>query len=263
MTIRTLLCAASLLLCGCEALTGRPATADEGLAAVVPVSLPPEGCSPCPPEVRQGLVQEAAGAWPEALALYSKAARVDGHCPHGPLGEARVLLATGRAAEAVQVLAAAARARRGPLLLRALGDALLASGDANAAHEAYAEALRLQPGDGSLRLDAILALYAAGRHEEVAVALADDDATRLPFDARRALGRACLLTGRTQRAMEALSACVEEDPADGAAWLDLARALYLLGEEGPAAFALGRAAELGVDLGPLGSLRAPAAAGGA
>ncbi|HEX5011501.1 MAG TPA: hypothetical protein VFY71_13985, partial [Planctomycetota bacterium] len=67
MSLRNLLCAATLLLCGCEALTGRPASADEGLATVVPVALPPEGCSPCPPEVRQGLAQEAAGAWSAAL----------------------------------------------------------------------------------------------------------------------------------------------------------------------------------------------------
>src|SRR4029450_2993993 len=96
MKISTLLCAASLLLCGCEALIGPPASADVGLAAVVPLPPPPEGCSPCPPEVRQGLAQESVGAWPEALALYAKAARVDGHCPHGPLGAARVLLAPGR-----------------------------------------------------------------------------------------------------------------------------------------------------------------------
>jgi len=52
MKIRILLCAAGLLLCGCEILTGRPASGDDGLASVVPVALPPEGCSPCLPEVR-------------------------------------------------------------------------------------------------------------------------------------------------------------------------------------------------------------------
>jgi hypothetical protein len=40
-------------------------------------------------------------------------------------------------------------------------------------------------------------------------------------------------------------------PADGGAWLDLARTLYLLREEEPGLFALRKAHELGADLGGL------------
>jgi len=263
MSTRAALLAACLLAAGCAQLMGRKPVAHDTLASAVPASLPPEGCSPCPPEVRQGLAQEAAGAWAEALLSYAKAARVDGLCPHGPLGEARVLLASGHPAEAVQVLEAASRSRPGALLLRALGDALVAAGDPNGAHAAYADALRLQPEDQDLREDSLLALYAAGRHEELAVALADEAPKSLPLELRRAFGRACLLTNRGQLAVDALSACVEEDAADGLAWLDLARALYLAGADLSARFALQHAAELGVDLGPLATLLAPAPAGGA
>jgi Flp pilus assembly protein TadD len=260
MIARCLLLAACLLTSGCALFMGADGSTEE-LSAAVPAALPPEGCDPCPPEVRQGLALESAGSWTEALDTYAKAARLDGVCPHGPLGEARVLLATGQPEEAVLVLRSAARSHPGPVLLRALGDALLASGDPNGAYTAYTDALRMLPGDGALRLDSLLALYAAGRHEELASALAAAPVASLPLDVRRAFGRACLLTGRGRRAVEALSSCVDEDPADGTAWLDLARGLFVLGEDDSARFALEKAEQLGADLGALAALRVPAAGG--
>jgi Flp pilus assembly protein TadD len=175
-------------------------------------------CPHCPVELNEALAEEAAGHWVHAEQLYAKACERDPRCDRALVGRGRSLLALGRAGEAADVLAAGAAGR--PTASRLLGARACA-------------------------------LHAAGRHADVVTLLASYDVNSLAPDALVALGRSALLAGDYMTAGAALSRQVEVQPADGGAWLDLARTLYLLREEVPGRFALLKARELGADLGGL------------
>jgi tetratricopeptide (TPR) repeat protein len=210
---------ALLLLC---AACAAPATkhAGKGQAAdlAAPASWRIADCPHCPVELDAALAAEAAGHWVKAAELFADAIERDPACDRALLGRGRALMVLGRPGEAADLLATASEGRASaPRLLGAR----------------------------------TCALFAAGRNAEVVQLAGGYDPATLPPDALVALGRAALLTGNYMIAGAALSRQVELQPADGGAWLDLARTLYLLKEEASGLYALRKAHDLGADLGGL------------
>jgi Flp pilus assembly protein TadD len=183
-----------------------------------PASWRVAACPHCPPGLDEALTEEAAGHWNRAEELYAEASDRDPLCDRALLGHGRVLLALGRAEEAAEALAAGCAAR--PTSTKLVGARACA-------------------------------LYAAGHHAEVVEVLSRLDVDTLPPDALVALGRSALLSGNYMVAGAALSRQVALQPADGGAWLDLARTLYLMREQEPGLYALRKARDLGADLGAL------------
>lgn len=206
-----------LLLCAACVTVTKPAPVVSPEVSL-PASWRVADCPHCPAGLDEALAEEAAGHWDRAEELYAAAAEHDPGCDRALLGRARALLAMGRPGDAADVLATGAQGRP------------------TAARLAGARAC---------------ALHAAGRHAEVVTLLAGANLGVLQSDALVALGRSALLTGDYKTAGAALSRLVELQPDDGGAWLDLARTLYLLKEEGPGLYALRKARSLGADLGGL------------
>jgi tetratricopeptide (TPR) repeat protein len=87
----------------------------------------------------------------------------------------------------------------------------------------YARSLRLDPGDGELRLGSAVAAAMSGGSETALTALANDP--KLGATALFDLGTARLLRGDAQGAVEALRRAVVAQPNDAAAWRNLELAL--------------------------------------
>jgi Flp pilus assembly protein TadD len=217
-----LLAALLLLLAACAA-PGAPGSAAPG-APSMPTALCYEPCGECGPGIRVAMADEAAGRWAEAAEHFAGLVRGAPRCPAPWMGQARALLALGRPEEAAATLA---------------------------------DARVLRPTDTTLRVAHACALHAAGQPGLAAATFAGCDPATLPDDARHAWGRSALLAGDLRAAVGVLDALVASRPGDGAAWLDLARALLLLGEDAAGRVALDRARAAGMDLGALAPLAGP------
>jgi tetratricopeptide (TPR) repeat protein len=201
-----------------------------------------------PDALAQALTAETTGQWAQARALYESALAAHPGDLELLLGLARVHQAEGRPWEAATLLEDALAARPDNVrLLHAAGDAVLANGSPAMALEHYDHALRLAPDDEGVRRAAAWACVLLRRGNRVVELLAAVPPERLPAVLQRAFGRAALVAGRPELAAAALAACVAALPDDVDAWLDLARARFLLGEDADALAAVGTALQLRPD----------------
>jgi tetratricopeptide (TPR) repeat protein len=219
--------------------------------------------------VRQGL-------YGEALDRYRDARRANGAAPRAMMGEARALIALGRAADAAPVaedllasspadveallVAAAARAGAGDPegALDALDEARRLApqradvpqriGDVNrarrewvAAMQAYYEALSLDPDLAIVRYELARLLAAAGRDAEAEAELvAALDAVPTYVDAGLELAAVWKRTARHDAALQMLVELLERDLTLIPAMLALGELLFEMGRRADAARAFGR-----------------------
>jgi tetratricopeptide (TPR) repeat protein len=219
--------------------------------------------------VRQGL-------YGEALERYRDARRANGAAPRAMMGEARALIAMGRAAEAAPVaedllssapddveallLVASARVGAGdaegaldaldtarrlaperPDVPQRIGDVNRARREWVAAMQAYYEALSLDPDLAVVRFELARLLAAAGRDREAeAELLAALDAVPTYVDAGLELAAVWRRTGRPDAALHVLVELLERDLTLIPAMLALGELLFETGRRGDAARAFGR-----------------------
>ncbi len=176
----------------------------------------------------RGLLAEAQGRWTAAAQSYAIASKRLPTNERIQVARMRALEAAGHDVNVNRHVAdpAAGHSSTGVLLIA--GNRELNAGRADSALRYYDAALRKQPGSRPAWNGRAMALYALGRHGEVVAALrdrvGDTDASRLQLT----LARSALVTESYPIAVRMLQAHVERRRDDADAWLDLARAFFLM-----------------------------------
>ncbi len=171
------------------------------------------------PQLGLGALAELAGQLDAAEAAYRRAVSVDASDPQSALALGRFLLRRrNNATEALPLLQRAATDRtQWPEALTALGDALLANGDAATARSSFENALRLSPTQPGAQAGLGRALIA---QQQWAAAEAPFRAAmaQVGTDASAYAGLADVLehTNREQEAMQAWDAAIDRAPTDPA-----------------------------------------------
>jgi len=204
----------------------------------------------------RGLILEIRGAWGAAASTYAQAATRFPDNEGLRIAQLRALQATGedRATEAVLLERGGAEAQS-PDMLVVLGQRALTDGRPLAARTYFERALRSDSEAPAAWQGRVKALYALGEHDAVVSALrgrvaeADDGPMRL------LLARSALVTGSFDVAVRMLQGHVQQHGDDADAWLDLARAYFLLDRPREVGEALSEALRLQPTMGPALVLR--------
>ncbi|MDJ0522916.1 MAG: tetratricopeptide repeat protein [Planctomycetota bacterium] len=204
----------------------------------------------------RGLLAEVRGDWNGAATAYGRAAQRFPNDERIRLARLRALQAAGRDDAADRMLARdVATGRTSPDMLTAYGRRDLAAGRPRAALTWFDRALASDPAHPGAADGRALALHALGRHADVVALLRD----RLREDAgsplQLALARSALVVGSYDLSIRMLQAHLERSPHDADAWLDLARAFFLIERPRETRQALDEALAVRADLGPALVLR--------
>jgi len=196
-------------------------------------------------DMLRGTVFELTGNWVEASKSYLSASTKDPDGTASVLANARALHAQGEMELAADYLQQELAAR--PIdfeLSLAAGRAFMAVGSYFDAITHFSTAADMRQESLAAREGLVLALSLSGMHGEAVDRVEDLQATDLDPMLRLAVGRSALLVNQPERATAMLSSYLLEFEEDASAWLDLARAYYLSGEQALAASAVSRTLEL-------------------
>jgi tetratricopeptide (TPR) repeat protein len=177
----------------------------------------------------QGTLDEARGRWQAARVAYSKAAEKDPDSIEAILLMVRTFHADGDPASAAAMLEREYLYHRGDFELQiALAESYLAAGEPEMAAAWYEEALSHDQRDRAVRARLAFAQSLAGKHVEALKTVrtvADKDL--LPHE-KLAMSRSALLVDEPRQASTWLLQYLDRYPDDDGAWLDLARAYYMM-----------------------------------
>ena len=194
----------------------------------------------------QAMVAELSGDWQGAADAWQAAAVMDPHESEYPLGRARALLAGGDLQTAANYLERESAARpESAEIAAATGHAYLALGSHRQAVNHYTRASVMRPNDPAIERGLVLSFSLGGYHNAALARAEHLDAETFDQAMRLSLGRSALLDGQADRAIDYLGAYLDLDERDPSAWLDLARANYMLGRLEPALSALQKNMTLG------------------
>jgi predicted Zn-dependent protease len=177
----------------------------------------------------QGTLDEARGRWQAARVAYSRALEKEPESITAILMMARTYHADGDPASAAAMLEREYLQHRGEFELQiALAESYMAAGEAGMSAAWYEEALAHDQRDRAVRARLAFSQSMAGKHAEALKTVHTvADKELLPHE-KLALSRSALLVDEPRQASTWLLQYLDRYPDDDGAWLDLARAYYLL-----------------------------------
>lgn len=177
----------------------------------------------------RGLLAEVRGNWRGAAAAYGRAAERYPNDERIQLARLRALQASGQDDVAERMLARdVARGDASPDMLTAHGRRDLAGGRPRSALAWFDRALASDPDHLGATKGRALTLHALGRHAEVVALLRGRVAEDAGAPLQLALARSALVVGSYDVSIHMLQAHLAQRPRDADAWLDLARAFFLI-----------------------------------
>lgn len=177
----------------------------------------------------RGTLEEARGRWEAARVAYATAAEKDPEQSSPILFMARTFLAVGDAGSAAAMLEREYAMRPGRYELQeALGEAYLAAGEAKMAAAWLKKALDHDQSNRKMRSQLALAQSLSGKHLEALQTVRSVGDQALKPHIKLALGRSALVVNECHLAVRWLDQYLSHFADDPGAWLDLARAHFLL-----------------------------------
>lgn len=204
--------------------SGRYKECDELLTAI-------QGIYPDDPEVYiiRGTLEEARSRWEAARVAYATAAEKDPQLSSPILFMANTFLAVGDAEGAAAMLEREYAKRAGRYdLQQALGEAYLAADQPRMAVVWLKKALDHDQSNRKMRSQLAFAQSLAGQHLEALQTVRSVGDQALKPHIKLALGRSALVVNETHLAVRWLDQYLSHFADDAGAWLDLARAHFLL-----------------------------------
>ena len=177
----------------------------------------------------RGTLEEARGRWEAARVAYATAAQKDPESSTAVIFIARTHLATGDAEGAAAMLEREYATRPGRYELQAaLGEAYLAAGEPKMAAAWLNKALDHDQDNRAMRAKLAFAQSLSGKHLDALQTVRSVGDQALPPHTKLALGRSALVVNQTHLAVRWLDQYLSHFADDSGAWLDLARAHFLL-----------------------------------
>ncbi len=178
------------------------------------------------------VIEELSGNWVAAGAAYLRAADEDPEDTSILVGHARTLLVQGKLTEAAAYLEREAAVHPNAAdLAVAAADACMALYRYSEAVSHYTRASVLKPDDAHVAEGMVLAFALGGFHSAALSRAEHMNLEGASPTIHLVLGRSALVEGRAELAIEHLGTYLDLQETDAPAWLDLARANYMLGRQ--------------------------------